>query len=180
MSHPHQITDPVRALEFALAGDARFTIVSVKTGTRYTFRISLPRNKETGAVDRAADIKFVGVLTGESNESNFSYMGFIGRDNTFVPPRPGKSRISMDAPSAKAFAFFWSYLIRGQLHAGIELWHEGKCGRCGRTLTVPESIETGFGPECIGKIGLFADMKGMVAPETYAGHATLPQPFAKA
>jgi len=29
------------------------------------------------------------------------------------------------------------------------VFHEGACGRCGRTLTVPESIASGFGPECI-------------------------------
>lgn len=35
----------------------------------------------------------------------------------------------------------------------VEIWHEGKCGRCGRQLTVPESIESGFGPECVKMIG---------------------------
>lgn len=30
----------------------------------------------------------------------------------------------------------------------VEVWHEGSCGRCGRKLTVPSSIETGLGPEC--------------------------------
>ncbi|MGQ4872128.1 MAG: DUF6011 domain-containing protein, partial [Candidatus Thorarchaeota archaeon] len=28
----------------------------------------------------------------------------------------------------------------------VRIWHEGKCGRCGRRLTVPESIESGYGP----------------------------------
>jgi hypothetical protein len=27
----------------------------------------------------------------------------------------------------------------------IKIYHEGKCARCGRPLTVPESIESGFG-----------------------------------
>jgi len=27
-----------------------------------------------------------------------------------------------------------------------------RCGRCGRVLTVPESVESGFGPECIGRL----------------------------
>ena len=31
-------------------------------------------------------------------------------------------------------------------------WHEGRCGRCGRKLTVPESIEAGYGPECINLV----------------------------
>jgi hypothetical protein len=30
----------------------------------------------------------------------------------------------------------------------MELWHEGRCGKCGRALTVPESIESGLGPVC--------------------------------
>jgi hypothetical protein len=37
---------------------------------------------------------------------------------------------------------------------GCEVYHEGRCGRCNRKLTVPESIETGLGPECASKLGL--------------------------
>jgi hypothetical protein len=39
--------------------------------------------------------------------------------------------------------------LRKFLPECIEIWHEGKCGKCGRQLTVPSSIETGIGPECI-------------------------------
>lgn len=35
---------------------------------------------------------------------------------------------------------------------GLQIFHEGRCGRCGRVLTVPESVETGFGPECAGRL----------------------------
>jgi hypothetical protein len=38
--------------------------------------------------------------------------------------------------------------------AGFNLQHAGKCGRCGRKLTVPQSIETGIGPECASIMGL--------------------------
>jgi len=30
----------------------------------------------------------------------------------------------------------------------LEIWHEGRCGRCNRKLTVPASIALGIGPEC--------------------------------
>ena len=30
----------------------------------------------------------------------------------------------------------------------LRVYHEGKCCRCGRTLTTPESIKKGIGPEC--------------------------------
>jgi DNA-directed RNA polymerase subunit RPC12/RpoP len=33
----------------------------------------------------------------------------------------------------------------------IKVYHEAKCARCGHRLTVPESIETGFGPNCLEK-----------------------------
>jgi hypothetical protein len=36
----------------------------------------------------------------------------------------------------------------GVLGRLLEVWHEGRCGRCGRALTVPESVERGIGPEC--------------------------------
>lgn len=38
----------------------------------------------------------------------------------------------------------------------IEVWHEGRCGRCARRLTVPESILIGIGPECAEIMGLGA------------------------
>jgi hypothetical protein len=37
----------------------------------------------------------------------------------------------------------------GILGATLEFWHEGRCGRCGRRLTVPDSIASGYGPECV-------------------------------
>jgi hypothetical protein len=60
------------------------------------------------------------------------------------------SRATLDAPSVKAFRFFFE---SNRLHPELVVRHEGKCGRCGRTLTVPESIDRGIGPECAGKIG---------------------------
>ncbi len=34
---------------------------------------------------------------------------------------------------------------------GYRLEHTGRCGRCNRLLTDPESIRTGLGPECGGR-----------------------------
>jgi hypothetical protein len=59
-----------------------------------------------------------------------------------------KSKISGDAQSVKVFNYVSRKLKSNELPEFIEIWHEGKCGRCGRTLTVPTSIESGMGPEC--------------------------------
>jgi Family of unknown function (DUF6011) len=63
-----------------------------------------------------------------------------------------KSRVGREAPSAKAFDWAWRALTKGTMPANLEVWHEGRCGRCGRKLTVPESIARGIGPECAGRM----------------------------
>lgn len=145
-----RLTSPADISRFMLGGAATLTIESAKTGTRFTYKVSLPRDKETGAIDRLANIRFVSVLTGQSNESDYTYLGYI-RDSLYMHGTK-KSRISRDAPSAKAFEWFYRMVIMQQtLPDTLKVFHEGKCGRCGRKLTVPESIRSGIGPECIKK-----------------------------
>jgi hypothetical protein len=60
-----------------------------------------------------------------------------------------KSAISKDAQSVKVFEYVLNKLKTNTLPDFIEAWHEGKCGKCGRTLTVPSSILNGLGPECV-------------------------------
>ena len=131
---------------FALAGNATFTVQSRKTGTRFTYRVSYPRDKETGKVDRTAPL-FVSVLTGPENTRDYTYLGYIRRD---LYLHGKKSRISADAPSAIAFEWFFRAMTQNRLEA-CEVFHNGHCGRCGRVLTVPESIRSGIGPECAKK-----------------------------
>lgn len=142
-AHPHLMTSAQDVLTFATAGNARLTIVSKATGARFTYRL---RRSEDGK------ITFVGLLTGSDNENAFTYIGII-RLGDYT--RTAKVKISEDAPSIKAFAFFWRHLSQANIiHPGIEVWHEGRCGRCARTLTVPESIERGIGPDCAEQMGL--------------------------
>lgn len=127
---------------FALAGNATFTVTSKRTGTRFTFKVRQPSPTSP---------HFVSLLSGADNESDYQFLGTIFNGADY---RHGKkSRITADAPSAVAFAWVWSHL--DNLPADkVEVHHEGKCCRCGRKLTVPESIESGIGPECAGKMGL--------------------------
>lgn len=141
-----RLTDPADAERFALAGKATLTLVSVKTGNRFTYRIST-------APDGACH--FVALLSGPDNDSDYKYLGRIARGIFWEgrkSPKPGD--IGRDAPSMKAFAFAWRAIVSGAIPATLEIWHEGSCGRCGRKLTVPQSIAHGFGPECFGKLGL--------------------------
>lgn len=131
--------DEARA--FVLAGNSRFTIVSKKTGTRFTYRVEATDRKGIAT-------HFVSVLTGPDNSSDYQYVGFI-TGGRFV--RGAKSRIGATAPSVVAFAWTFSKLGTISSESPVELWHCGACGRCGRALTDPESLRVGIGPTCRGK-----------------------------
>jgi hypothetical protein len=146
----HRYTDPAAARAFALGGNATFTIVSVQTGTRFTYKVRASEDSSsTGAAPARAGVFFVSLLTGDNNETNYSYLGIIPKDDPMTFRLTAKSRAGAEAASVKAFTWFWRQLSSGRLPANVECWHEGSCGRCGRKLTVPSSIESGFGPECI-------------------------------
>lgn len=137
---PTAMIDPDAIARFVRGGNAHFTIRSKRTGTRFTYRAR--------ATDRG-DAYFVSVLTGSDNESSYSYMGLL-KANEFK--RTARSKVEFDAPSFKAFMWFWGNIVAHRVMAELEFWHEGRCGRCARKLTVPESIASGFGPECAGKV----------------------------
>jgi hypothetical protein len=144
---------PADALNFILGGNATTTFRSARTGDRYTFRVTASDDGK---------VHFVKVLTGADNESDYSFIGTIFPGNDGVAPvfrHSHKSKVGQGAPSVLAFRWAFNYLAEqagregAVLHQHLEVYHEGRCGRCNRKLTVPESIETGFGPECAGKVG---------------------------
>lgn len=130
--------------EFLLGGKAKFTIKNELTGNRFTFFVKKAKKRNQ---NQASQYYFVSVLTGTNNDKNYTYMGMLKIENnirTFYQTE--KVKITKDAQSVKTF----SWLIKNiaNLPSNIKFYHEGFCARCGRTLTVPESIRTGFGPEC--------------------------------
>jgi hypothetical protein len=142
-----------KALGFILAGNATFTLVSSKTGKRFTFKVQEadgPDYLQKKALG-ADSVHFVKVLNGPDNEADYGFLGTIFAGRLYRHGR--KSRIAESAPSATAFTWTFAHLLAGDL-AGVEIYHEGRCGRCGRKLTVPESVTSGYGPECAGKLGV--------------------------
>lgn len=122
--------------KFIRAGRAVFTIRSKRTGQRYTYKVVRKDDY---------DMWHVRVLSGPDNTSDYNYIGFIGRDGMrFVPKRGAKI-----TPSGAAFRWFLENVESDK----VEVWHEGRCGRCGRALTVPSSIESGFGSKCREAMG---------------------------
>lgn len=150
---PAALSQATIAKGFILAGNAYFTIRSQKTGTRYTYRVNRAKCSRCGKLDCgcwAHPTYFVALLTGPDNTGDYTYLGMI-RQEQFSLTRASKMQAT--STPVRAFQWVWSALIAGEMPAQTEIWHEGRCGRCGRKLTVPESVERGIGPECAGKMG---------------------------
>jgi hypothetical protein len=121
------------ALKFIFAGNSTVTFRNVDSGNRFTFKVKKSKNNDT---------YFVSVLSGPEN---WTYLGTMcdGKYKHGV-----KSTLREGVQSEKVFVYILNKLKTESLPECIEIWHEGKCGKCGRTLTTPESIKNGLGPEC--------------------------------
>jgi hypothetical protein len=144
-----RLKTPKAAQNFILAGNATITLRSKKTGVRFTYKIN--RSQKEGD-----DRHFVKVLSGPDNNADYVFMGTIFESDRYRHDKQERN-IRRDAPSAKAFAFFYDQLSGLSFNEALEVWHEGRCCRCGRKLTVPSSVESGLGPECAGKVGFAAE-----------------------
>lgn len=143
---------------------------------RITYRVQRAKGDDAGRP------WFVKVLTGPDNMGDYQYLGTIfTTDQGGIVYRHGrKSKINDDAPSARGISWLVQNLdelieakrelakadmfgnpaaetkikaIEAKLNK-MDYYHEGRCGRCARRLTVPESIINGLGPECAEKQGL--------------------------
>ncbi len=133
-----------KSLKFIFAGKSIVTFLNTKTNNRFTFKVKVAKD---------SNLFFVSVLT---SPDVYTYIGTCVEGN-FKWGK--KSVISKDAQSVKVFEYVINKLksddysiTLNNLPNFIEVWHEGFCGKCGKRLTVPQSIETGLGPECIKKL----------------------------
>lgn len=141
------LTRPDDIRRFVLAGNATITLRSAKTGMRWTYKVAKPND-----FNDARPIWFVSVLKGSDNDTDFGYIGQLKQHPHPFYERGRKCWPQFHAAS-DAFLWFWRHLReRDHVPAALEVWHEGRCGRCNRKLTVPSSIESGFGPECINHV----------------------------
>jgi hypothetical protein len=129
------------AKTFAFAGNALITLESRRTDAHHTYKISACEDKK--------DFFFVShLINGSADGGIFAYLGIVSEGKFRLTK---KSTAAWDAPCVKAFQFF---MASTELHPQLIVHHEGRCGKCGRTLTVPSSIEAGIGPDCAAKMGL--------------------------
>lgn len=138
-------------LNFVMGGNSTFTVRSVRTGTRYTFKICKPNFANEKTSLRNPEMFLVKVLIGQDNENDYLLFGKIV-NNVFTLTQKAKvAGITYQTGYVVAIMWVLQNLFAGVEPKNTEIWHAGRCGRCGRKLTVPESILLGMGSDCASK-----------------------------
>jgi hypothetical protein len=137
------------SLDFFLGGKSTFTVQNNETGQHRTYKIRKP--EPTAQYPNPA--WFVKVMHGTDNENHYRYIGMLDV-STGAIRLTRASKFSEDSDTVKAARWVMGRIInRLQIPDCMDIRHSGKCGRCGRTLTTPESLDRGIGPECWHKMG---------------------------
>mgnify|MGYP001583316613 FL=1 len=141
--------------EFVLAGDAIFTIaipIGAHEKSHYTFRV-----QHVEGSNRWPESWFAKILSGPDNSSDYSYIGkldsFTGQVRTTA-----KSSLTVESFPVRLLnrilARIWTEDHNAYEAHGYQTHHEGRCGRCARRLTTPESVSMGFGPDCAALLNI--------------------------
>jgi hypothetical protein len=127
------------------AGRAVLTFENHEAGTHMTVKVSQARDKQ----DRKKLLPMFHVsvkLLGDRLQS-YAYAGTVFTDT-------GNWNLSRKVNSNDQIArvFRWLKAVTSNpeaLRGKVNLFHEGRCCKCGLPLTHPESISTAIGPKCL-------------------------------
>lgn len=130
---------------YTLAGKAVIVLRSKKTSNHLTFRVE--RNRHN-ALRWWVSTKGV--------DGHFRYLGMLeDHADHFALHLTGKSAAYRPSIIVNAFDYFVKHVLSANtIPDDLEVRHEGHCGRCGRALTDPRSIDMGIGPECMKSMGV--------------------------
>ena len=123
-----------RTLAYILAGNGKFTIRSKASSVTFKYTVE--------ASSRDPNTLFVNYKR--------DYIGFI-RGRRLIAGKKGRPSTASYKALEYALKLLDKYTqlpIDAYKQTSLEVWHEGVCGRCGRTLTNPDSIASGIGPVC--------------------------------
>jgi len=132
---------PAQFRNFIFAGRSVFTLENTETGNYLTFKVKQVK-KDKKVIDGlfAIECKTLG-----DSDHGYKFLGFLNTtENKF-------RRRFWDHKFIGYTTFFW--LLRNlevleKFTDKLAIYHEGRCCKCGMPLTVPESIDSGIGPEC--------------------------------
>lgn len=123
---------------FLLGGNCECIIENVESGNRYLYKIQVAKDNP--------NMFFIKSLTGMGD----IYAGFLTvKDGEYIYAQGKKGQITDEDKRIKALLYVLSHAET--LRPTILVQHVGRCSKCNRKLTNPESMNRGMGPECFSK-----------------------------
>lgn len=139
--------DNTEALRFMLAGMSEFILISGKTGTRFIYKL----DKRESTKYKNGEKQYIYWLnTGEKN-GTMTYAGvlfFDSNDSQFKFGKGARGNLTIGDIRVKSLLYVLNAFHKGKTNINVTVMHTGKCGKCGKRLTDPESIALGLGPKC--------------------------------
>jgi hypothetical protein len=125
---------------FIFAGRSIFTLENSETGNYLTFKVKqIKKNYKPVPGQFAVECKSLG-----DKDYGYRFLGFINLlERTFKNRCYDKSWVGY-----KTFVWLLKNIERLEEFPKLVIYHEGRCCKCGMPLTVPESIDSGIGPDC--------------------------------
>lgn len=123
--------------------NAIFTVVLKETREHHTFKISTAQH---GPLEGK---RIVSVLAGPDNTADYLGIGFLNENGIAVWKKNVGGKLEAHARLLEQLLGL--KLCTSQFKEQYEVKESRCCRRCNRTLTTPESIELGVGPECATK-----------------------------
>lgn len=129
------LRDREDALRYVAGGRGGFTLTSVRTGRRYSYRMWRMRD---GSVHVSVRLERV--------------WREVCRLDTAGHYRIARGALPREHEAARGFQWFWQVALQSDAaFRQVTVTHDGRCGVCGRRLDTPESVARGLGPVCAGR-----------------------------
>lgn len=137
----YEISDYDGMKKFIKAGNAIFTLRNEKTNNRFTYKFKQNQNNP--------DIFWVYVLCmlDNTDDRSYKFLGGFSDERKFI--HSAKAQIKFENSSVKTIQWWCQSLYDQSIPKYVKMYHLSHCGRCGKQLTSPDSIISGYGPECL-------------------------------
>lgn len=131
------------------AGRAKLTFRNTEKESHMTIQVKQARDKNDRK--KKLPIFFLSVSLLGDRQTGYIHAATIFQDTNNIKL---SSAAQNNEQLFKVVQFIWNALANPQIlkDKKVALLHEGRCCRCSMPLTHPESINTGFGPDCLEHI----------------------------
>jgi len=138
--------NPLALPTLFFAGRAVLTFRNTAKETHMTVKVKQLKAKNDRKIKLPIFHVFVS-LVGD-RQTRYVFAGTIFRDSMIFKLHHD---VPADSQLGRVMGFIMNALENPQMlkDKKVSLLHEGKCFRCALSLTHPESINTGFGPDCL-------------------------------